>query len=34
MESLPEPGEDVTTEDVSLDFEQLRWFELPRISLD
>jgi selenocysteine lyase/cysteine desulfurase len=34
MEALPEPGADVTTEDVSSDFEHLRWFELPRISLD
>jgi selenocysteine lyase/cysteine desulfurase len=33
MESLPEPGADVTTEDVSDDFEQLRWFELPRVCL-
>ncbi len=33
MESLPEPGEDVAPQDVSTDFEHLRWFELPRISL-
>ncbi len=33
MESLPEPGDDVAADQVSADFEHLRWFELPRVCL-
>jgi len=33
MDSLPEPGDDVSAADVSADFEHLRWFELPGVCL-
>ena len=33
MESLPEPGDDVHAGSVSVDFEHLRWFELPAVCL-
>jgi selenocysteine lyase/cysteine desulfurase len=33
MDALPEPGADVRSSDVSADFEQLRWFELPGVCL-
>ena len=33
MDSLPEPGDDVHAGSVSVDFEHLRWFELPAVCL-
>ncbi len=33
MESLPDPGADVSNERVTADFEHLRWFELPAVCL-
>jgi selenocysteine lyase/cysteine desulfurase len=33
MDSLPEPGDDVAADQVTPDFEHLRWFELPSICL-
>jgi hypothetical protein len=33
MESLPDPGGDVEQSRVSVDFEHLRWFELPDVCL-
>ena len=33
MDSLPEPGDDVAADQVTADFEHLRWFELPGVCL-